>query len=192
MNKEGYPLKFTCGSAAEFPMRKLLNNRWFVAALAIAALAFVWSSLRTPASAGRVAAVPAETASPAPEETIPNDTAVATPLQALKLLPAPKAPRDPFAIRAADEPIAQVDTTEQPDFVDTANLTGIWTQNGASLLVVNNRISQIGDTIGRLTIESADQQGIWLTHWKGRTYLAIGKSFVLKTPARLRVQASNP
>lgn len=174
-------------------MRKLLNNRWFVTAMALLAVALMWSSLRTSdgSSMTTTAAGPAETTvdpntveQPLPSGEISTDSN----LDALKQLIIPKPSRDPFASRTV-QPVATVETVEQPDLLDTVHLTGIWSQNGATLLLLNDRVTQVGDTIGRLTIESANQDGVWLTHWKGRDFLTVGKIFVLRTPAR---RASTP
>jgi hypothetical protein len=170
-------------------MRKLLNNRWFVTAMALLAVVLVWMSLRTsdgssakPAAAGLAEPVVDPTAT---EQPLPSgELATASNQDVLKQLIVQKSSRDPFASRNT-QTAAAVETVEQlPDLVDSAHLTGIWTQNGATLLLLNDRVTQVGDTIGRLTIESASQDGIWLTHWKGRDFLSVGQIFVLKTPAR--------
>ena len=175
-------------------MRKWLNNPWFVTAMSVLAIGLAWSSLR-PASSGRhqTAASFSEPITTSIEQPLPDGAAPASvsPDEALKQLVAPKTSRDPFATRAV-QTAAVVDTVELPDSVDTAHLSAVWSQNGATLLLVNDRMSKVGDTFGRLTIESATQNGIWLTHWKGRDFLAVGKTFVLKTPANQPVQASTP
>ena len=168
-------------------MRKLLNNRWFVTAMALLAVALMWSSLRT-SDSGRaqpVAVGSAEpVADPAAEQTQSGgEPSTVSNQDALKQLVVPKSSRDPFASRNI-QPAAPVEAVEQqPDLVDSVHLTGIWTQNGATLLLLNERVAQVGDTIGRLTIESATQDGVWLTHWKGRDFLTVGQIFILKTPA---------
>ena len=174
-------------------MRKWLNNPWFVTAMSVLAVGLAWSSLRPPASNRHPAAASyAEPIAPASEQTQPDSvTASASPDEVLKQLVAPKTSRDPFAARAV-QTAAVVETVELPDSVDTAHLSAVWSQNGATLLLVNDRMSKVGDTFGRLMIESATQNGIWLTHWKGRDFIAVGKTFVLKTPANQPVQASTP
>jgi len=174
-------------------MRKLLNNPWFVTAMSVLAIGLVWSSLRTADSGRRPAAASyAEPIVPVLEQPQPDGaTASLSPDEILKQLVAPKTSRDPFAARAV-QTAAVEETVELPDSVDTAHLSAVWSQNGATLLLVNDRMSKVGDTFGRLTIESATQNGIWLTHWKGRDFLTVGKTFVLKTPAHQQVQASTP
>lgn len=176
-------------------MRKLLNNPWFVTAMALLAVVLAWSSLRSKdsSSAGQFAASQTEPTNSAMEQPLPGGTAPSvTPGEVLKQLAVPKSSRDPFASRHT-QVTAQAEPVEQrPDLVDTARLTAVWTQNGATLLVVNDRIAKVGETFGRLTIESANRDGIWLTHWKGRDFLAVGQSFILKTPAPPTIPASTP
>ncbi|MBK9991198.1 MAG: hypothetical protein IPP19_10810 [Verrucomicrobia bacterium] len=174
-------------------MRKLLNNPWFVTAMALLAVALMWSSLRTSDGNSSISAAgdPAETAVDpnTSEQPLPSgEMPTASSQDALKKLIIPKQSRDPFASRNV-QPAATVETVEQPDLLDSVHLTGIWSQNGATLLLLNNRVTQVGDTIGRITIESADPDGVWLTHWKGRDFLTVGKIFVLRTPVR---RASTP
>lgn len=190
MNKADTPQRFTSERAVLSPMRKLLNNRWFVAALATMAVAMVWVSLR-PATSMRNAHATAGDFAAAEEEALSaGEPATLSTRDALKQLSTPAAVRDPFAARVTAS--ATPEKPAEPDFVDTARLFGIWTQNGETLLLINEHIRSVGDSIGRLKIESAGDQGIWLTHWQGRTYLAVGKSFVLKTPGRLASQATLP
>jgi len=174
-------------------MRKWLNNPWFVTAMSVLAIGLAWSSLRPTNSGRRPAAVSyADPVATAEEQPQPDGaTANVSPDEALKQLVAPKTSRDPFAARTV-QTAAVVETIEQPDSVDTAHLSAVWNQSGSTLLLVNDRMSKVGDTFGRLTIESATQNGIWLSHWKGRDFLAVGKNFVLRTPANQPVQASTP
>lgn len=176
-------------------MRKLLNNPWFVTAMALLAVALAWSSLRPTdsSSSGQNLALSTEPVNTATDQPLPGGPSTgATPAEVLKQLIISKTPRDPFASRNAPT-ATSVETVEQsPDLLDTVRLTGVWTQNGSTLLLINDRISQVGETIGRLKIESASQEGVWLTHWRGRDFLEVGKSFVLKTPARMQVPASTP
>jgi hypothetical protein len=166
-------------------MRKLLNNRLVVAALAVAAIAFVWFSLAPTTRVQRVAvAAPVETDAQITAEPPASEAVHPSAQDALKQLALPKVPRDPFATRATVESAPDGEKKEEPDFVDTAHLSGIWTQNGVTFVLINEHVRSVGDSIGRLQIESASRDGVWLTHWKGRTFLALGKSFVLKTPVR--------
>ncbi len=178
-------------------MRKYLNNPWIVTALAVAAIAFVWFSLAPTAatpSADALAALPAPaevdaqpTAEPSTTDSPPRQTA----LEALKLLVQPKITQDPFASRATNEPAKTLEKTADPDLLDTVRLSALWTQNGTTLVLLNERICNVGDAIGRLTIESATPQGVWLSHYKGRSFLALGKSFTLRTPVNQPAPISN-
>jgi hypothetical protein len=165
-------------------MRKLLNNPWVVATLALAAIAFVWFSLAPTTTVRRVAtAVPAEPDAQTAIEPPVAESARPSDQDALKHLSFSNAPRDPFATRAKTDPTQALQKKEEPDFVDTAHLSALWTQNGATLVLINDRIHNVGDSFGRFKIESAGPDGVWLSHWRGRTFLALGKNFVLKTPA---------
>ena len=167
-------------------MRKLLNNPWFVTAMVLLAIALAWSSLREPSNSATQSSAVAETSEAVVDQPLPGGNKPgSSPKEALRQLSLPKTPRDPFANRN----VQAATIVEAPDLVDSAHLTGIWSQNGSTLLIINERVCQVGDTIGRLTIESATQDGVWLTHWKGRDFLSVGKIFVLKTPAR---RASTP
>jgi peptidyl-prolyl cis-trans isomerase A (cyclophilin A) len=42
-----------------------------------------------------------------------------------------------------------------------------------------------------VTIESATQDGVWVAHWKGRDFLALGTDFTLVTPGRAPMRAAS-
>lgn len=175
-------------------MRKLLNNRWFVSLLGVAALAFVWLSVANKSAVHYTGAPqPAEEPLPAaePETGEPR----LSEHDALKQLARVSVPRDPFASRPLAETSSSASTDrkpEQPDIVETVLLSAVWTQNGATLALVNGQIRAVGDMIGRIKIESASPEGVWLSHWQGRNFIAPGESFTLKTPARLAGNPSSP
>jgi len=99
--------------------------------------------------------------------------------------------RDPFAPRVRTEAATvAMATVAAPDLVDTVHLSALWTQGGATYTLINDRICQAGDQIGRFKIESATQDGVWLTHWQGRDFIALGGDFTLKTPADKTVAAA--
>jgi hypothetical protein len=165
-------------------MRKFLNNPWIVATLAVTAVAAMWYSLMPASTVQQLAtAALASTEAPTVSELPTSEAPPLSAWDALKQIASTIALRDPFAIRSTTEPTRVAEKQPDPDFVDTAHLSGIWTQNGATLILINDQIHNIGESIGRFKIESASQEGVWLEHWKGRTFLALGKSFVLKTPA---------
>ena len=167
-------------------MRKLLNKPWFAAVLALSAIALVASvvfSGRQSSDAGVFA--PAEVA--VASET-PVDTAAKPPTAAaLKALPIPPVLHDPFTVRIK---AVEVHKVSEPDAVDTVHLSAIWTQDGQTLVLINDKIYQGGDEIGRFKIESATPDGVWITHWKGRDFLSIGGNFTLNTPAEQLAVAS--
>lgn len=170
-------------------MKKLLNKPWFVAVLALAALAFVGNAVfqgtRKPAY-GSGAPVSAEAAAAAEGEAATEGETARLPVRdALKALVIPKtALRDPFAPRAREETVtASAEKPAAPDLVDTVHLSALWTQSGATYTLINDRICHAGDKIGRMKIESATQEGVWVSHWKGRDFISLGSDFTLKTPA---------
>ncbi len=169
-------------------MRKLLNNPRFVIAMCILAGVLAWTSLKKeplPTGNGQV-----ESSDAGFEQALPGGSAASLPpAEALRQLAAARTQRDPFASRAA-APATAVETVESPDQLDTARLAAVWTQNGRTLCIINDRIAEVGESFGRLTVESAGHDGVWLSHWKGRDFLAVGGSFTLRTPAHPEPRAS--
>lgn len=167
-------------------MRKLLNNPWIVTALALVAVACVGISLlpsRTAAGRGmpesRETVTPAEPAA----NSAANEPGQPTVAEAMKLLAVTTMPSDPFASRA--KPVVESAVAEVvPESVDTVRLSAIWTQDGATLILINGQIHQAGDEISRIKIESATQEGVWVAHWKGRDFLTLGSDFTLVTPGQ--------
>ncbi len=168
-------------------MRKLLNKPWFVIIVALGAIALV-ARVMLPNGVNpilrRPDSVPTAAAEGEPANTAPGANSALVTVEKMRI----SGPlRDPFAIRI------KPDLTEkkpEPDFVETAHLSAIWTQNGETLVLINNHICQGGDEIGRLKIESATQDGVWITHWKGRDFISIGGSFTLSTPASKSLSAA--
>jgi hypothetical protein len=175
-------------------MRKLLNKPWFVALLALAAVGFVVYSLMPYfSSPSQAAALPPEPAAPEPEATTPADE---TPVLAdiAKLIPQAKVNRDPFVVKktgAADSAAGQAETAQasaEPDIIETFRLSALWTQNGKTLIYLNDQVHSVGDAIGRIKIESASAKGVWLSHSRGNEFVEVGKSFVLRTPVRAQTK----
>jgi hypothetical protein len=174
-------------------MRKLLNNPWVVGALALAAVLFVGGSLyqqlhptvsyaAPPATGPAVEPALADASAPAgePEPARPRSLRAA-----LLALVFPENLPDPFAPRAGElRSPAGTPQAEAPDVVESVQLSGIWRQDGTELFVLGGKICRIGDRIGRITIDAAGLHGVWLSHWRGRDYLEVGKVFTLVTPAR--------
>ncbi len=167
-------------------MRKLLNKPWFVASLALAALAFVGQSFlpkRFAAGTSGVAALNPAAADPTVAGRPVADAAVAQPGDELAALTGASVQRDPFAPSAKSAAVLAAVEKAKPDLLDTVHLSAIWSQDGMTYVLLNGRIQQPGDEIGRLRIESASSDGVWLAHWKGRDHLDIGDDFTLRTPA---------
>lgn len=154
--------------------KNTLNNRWFVAGLSLLALVLAARALLS-SGPGAVSApvhaavllpaasAPAVEAAPAVGEPEPSRPAVAV------------SARDPFAARPR--------VAAGPPVVDTAHLSALWTESGETLALVNGQILRPGEAVGRMKIESATQEGIWVTHAQGRDFIALGGTFVLTSPA---------
>lgn len=178
-------------------MRKLLNNPWFVALLALAALGAVWYSiapyLGSPAGAG--GPPPPGDAAPVQADDSSGDS-VPSVAEALREAGPSKAGRNPFAVKAAEKSAqAAAPATAEPavpDVVETVHLSALWTQNGATLAFINDAIRRVGDRVGTMKIASASSRGVWLSHAKGRTFLEVGNTFVLKTPGRPASKSPSP
>jgi hypothetical protein len=165
-------------------MKKLLNNPWFVGALALAAVAFVARTL-IPARAGVPVAEIVDSGEMASSEVVTPSAGGAGDIQdALKEISVTPNARDPFSPRAKAAAVQTiVEKTPLPDIVETIRLTALWTQDGATYALINDRIQCVGDKVGSLTVEKVTQDGVWVTHWKGRDFLGLGASFTLTTPA---------
>jgi hypothetical protein len=175
-------------------MRKYLNNPWIVTALALGAVAFVWNSLRPARVVHAVQTV--EAAGPTAEETssgesAPSEVAAMSIEQALKAVALTTLPGDPFAPRNKTDSLNLHPEPAVPDFVDTVKLSAIWTQEGRTYVVINDTIHEAGDAISRITIESATQHGVWVAHWKGRDFVALGDDFTLVTPGGKTMTAAS-
>lgn len=165
-------------------MRKFLNNPWIVAAIALAAVAFVGHSLWPRAMLGNVAATATFAHETDPLPADPTSPGVTTPSgDELTALTGTTVRRDPFAPSSKSLSVLAALEKARPDLLDTVQLSALWSQDGATYAVINGRIRQPGDEIGLLRIESATTDGVWLVHWKGRDHLALGGEFTLRTPA---------
>ena len=158
-------------------MRKLLNKPWFVAIMAIGALALV---VKVMFFQGDKLALPGFTANPPAAEASTSGPARGTAWNEVNKISISGPIRDPFSIKVKAE---VAEKAPVPDQVDKVHVSAIWTQDGHTLVVINDRICEDGDQIGRLKIDSASQEGVWLSHWKGRNFVSIGGSFTLNTPA---------
>jgi len=182
-------------------MRKLLNNPWIVAPLALVALACATRSLWPERLSQGVAAtlVVANKAEPMPVDAPPAGSLAAQPGDDLTALTGTSVRRDPFAPGTKTSSVVATVEQAKPDFVETVHLSALWVQEGETYAVINGNIVRPGDEIGRVKIESASADGVWLAHWQGRDHLALGADFILRTPAAgppglnpPGVSASNP
>ena len=166
-------------------MRKLLNKPWFVAALALIACAVVWNTVRSrPAASIALAREEAPTPSVETPEIVASAPVNAASMdEVLKGLNVGLIPHDPFAARSRETASTMLVEPSVPDFVDTVKLSAIWMQEGRAYVLINGQIHQVGDEISRLKIESVSQDGVWLAHWKGRDFVALGADFTLVTPS---------
>ncbi len=169
-------------------MKKLLNNPWVVGVLALAAVAFVAHSLIPGGGSSGMPAVVEDTGAsePASADSSATTTDAVNVRDAIKELSgSPAATRDPFSSRAktVTASAAPVEKAPAPDVVETVRLTALWTQDGGTYALINDRICRVGDKLGRITLETATQDGVWVTHWKGRDFIALGAAFTLTTPA---------
>lgn len=168
-------------------MRKLLNKPWVVAVLALLAVALVAQSLldRPPQSVRRDVAEDAEEPEDGfAEEASGTDTRAGSLAEALARIALPEVLPDPFAPRRARANEAAPEIREVgPDQIETVKLSAIWEQDGVAFVLLNGRVCQAGDVVGRMTVASIEGEGIWLTHWKGRDFVRLGQEFTLITPA---------
>lgn len=162
-------------------MRNLLNKPWFVAVMAVLAVALV---AHTVFSHGDKLGLPGFTPSdvPAGADGLAGVSTNQNAWAAVEHIALPAITRDPFALPAKAAATSE-EMAALPDLIDTVHLSAIWTQGGRTLAVINDRICQGGDAIGRLKIESASPDGVWLSHWRGRDFISVGGDFTLNTPA---------
>ncbi len=159
-------------------MKKLLNNPWFSATLALLAIYVVVQSVLPSVSKPR--------ARPTTEDEPQDLNAAINIPEVLATLTSPSRQRDPFSAHSSaspDEPTQEISTPREDR--ETILLTAIWRQKNTSLVLINGSIQSSGSQIGRINIESIQPDGIWITHQKGRDFVTIGTPFTLSTPAPL-------
>jgi len=182
-------------------MRKLLNKPWFVAVMAVAAIAFVAKAVidinRKPQyTANQDAYEETEYGYWSDEYDEPGDpsptddseiTSIREALAALVATPE-NPPSDPFDDEA--ELIAKGESSEPEQEQMAIHLSAIWAQGSQTLVLINDRIFTVGDSVGDLTIESTTIDGIWVTHPNGRDFVPVGREFTWIVP--LQSRGSNP
>lgn len=177
-------------------MRKLLNRPWFVAVLVLSALVLCTWSVRDARRTGvprRIAAntVSGEDAATTDEpvdsgmlDAITSSNSIAAVLAVLRF---PAVIPDPFArgraTLVAGNPAVPETAPAVPDETETITLTAVWQQGPVRLALVNNRIVQAGDRLGRLTIEEVGIDGILVLHGEGRDFVPFGGTLTLIVPA---------
>lgn len=165
-------------------MRKLLNKPWFVGLLALSAIAFVVHALlparELPVSSEPAVAEVSEETAPEPGVAVPTSPAAIR--AALKDIGASPSLHDPFAPRAKS--VAQSERAPEPDFTDTVKVSAVWIQDGKTYVLINEQIFKVGQRVGRFVVESANREGVWVSHWKGRDFVTVGGAFTLTTPSR--------
>jgi len=164
-------------------MKRWLNSPWVIAALCAAATFFVVQALFDWKGKNRRVADPAMTTEIGDGQDREHE--VIEPLgsvdEALAQLGNPENPPDPFGF-APIAPMVMA-TPAVPEQVETLRLTAIWGQGPVMLLLINDRVCEVGDRIGQIAIESATMDGAWLSHRQGRDFLPFGEVFSLVTPA---------
>lgn len=168
-------------------MRKLLNNPWFVAVLALVALGGVgWPLLfpETKYPAPVAQGAPALADEPAPETPAEGEAPARLSMsEALKALVIPATVRDPFALPPKTV-VARVDPVGTVvEVVERLRLSAVWVQGTAVYLLLNGRICQPGDAVERFTVETAAVEGAWIRHAGDRSFLPVGQEWVVRTSA---------
>ena len=162
-------------------MRKLLNKPWFAAVLALAAIVAVATAFLPGGRKFKIGGL-GLSADSADANASTNGELHMSVWSMVQKIQVPVNLRDPFAIKT--KAVEIVEKAPAPDAVDTVHLSAIWTQDGRTLALINDHIYEDGDEIGRLKMESATRDGIWLSHWKGRNFVRLGSDFTLNTPAK--------
>ncbi|MBK8477546.1 MAG: hypothetical protein IPL39_14970 [Opitutaceae bacterium] len=168
-------------------MRKLLNNPWFVAVLALVALGGVaWpvlfpeTSYPAPVAHGEPAVVDESAPETSAEGEAPSRLSVAA---ALKALVIPSTVRDPFALPPKPVVLRPVAVGTAVEVVERLRLSAVWVQGAAVYLLLNGRICQPGDAVERFTVETAAVEGAWIRHAGARSFLPVGQEWVVTTSA---------
>ena len=149
--------------------------------MAVAALAFVAHSVFSGGTRFGLGGTTDPVAANAEGEQSPEEATHANVFAVVRNLQLPTSLRDPFAVHVKVDPT--VEKVAVPDAVDSVHLSAVWTQDNQTLVVINDRICQKGDEIGRIKIDAVTRDGVWLAHWKGRDFVRVGGSFTLNTPA---------
>jgi hypothetical protein len=162
-------------------MRKLLNKPWFAALLALVAVVAVGMALFPEGMKSKIRGLASSSDSSDASASAGGEAPVSAWAMVQKIQ-VPVNLRDPFAVKTKAAEIAE--KAPEPDVVDTVHLSALWMQGGQTLALINDHICETGDRIGHLKFESATQDGVWISHWKGHDFLKVGGDFTLTTPAK--------
>lgn len=158
-------------------MRRLLNKPWFVATLALGAVALIGVQTFSVSGARRLTPVdePEEMNAGVEAQDRPGTEAI---LALLSTYTPADTLRDPFVLRA--EPTAGPVVAEAaPAPKEAFRLSAVWVQGASTLAVLNDRICSPGESLGQLTLESVNPTGAWVLHAHGREFVAVGQELLL-------------
>jgi hypothetical protein len=163
-------------------MRNLLRKPWFAVVLAVIAIALVVRSLSgnsfgfsTPAAASPDSAIAG--ADPAQAPAGPAESVG----RILAELPPPSRVHDPFALPSHGNRSAA--RSAAPEQVDRVHISALWSEGVQTLALINGQVCGRGDRIGRIEISDLNQEGVWVNHAQGRTFIPLGGDFTLRAPA---------
>lgn len=160
-------------------MRKLLNRPWFVVLLALGAVVFVVRELVPSNPRGPTGPLVAEENPDAAAADADSAAGNALPpAAALKALSIPNTFRDPFAVPPKPS-VAAVEVAPD-EVVERLQLSAVWTQNQKTFVLLNGQICQPGDEVGRFKVDSATQDGVWVTWGKNREFLGFGGELTVR------------
>ncbi len=162
-------------------MKKLLNNPWFAGALVVGALVAIGDAARSGSRSvvGPATDAMAEEAVSESEAESPGRAAALSPRDVTLAFKIAPDLRNPFVRAAA--PVEAAETVEEvaPPSGERVLLSGIWSQDERTFVLLNGRVAGVGDRIGGFDVVSAGPDGVWLDHARGRDFLPLGASLVV-------------
>ena len=91
--------------------------------------------------------------------------------------------RDPFRFSKRKSDSADKITLENSFRVEEIELSAIWRQGDITLILLNDRIYEVGDDVGNARIEEVQDNGVLLSHPGGRSLVEVGNSLTFEFPA---------
>ncbi|MFT3828724.1 MAG: hypothetical protein QM691_03360 [Opitutaceae bacterium] len=158
-------------------MRKLLNQPWFAAVLALAAIALIGGKFLGAGAPGR-----SGVATAAEPEFIPAEAEGGSRLSmtaALKAVQVHGAVRDPFALPVAAEAEEPAAGPTVPPPTERLHLSATWIQGATVLVLLNGQVCRPGETLGRFAVGEATHEGVWIVHAGERSFLPVGRDLVV-------------